>query len=132
MTSSGETERGSLMSGSHPGARSHHLRAIVSNSQDRSVSVRMVVDSSFLRSPDLEAFLRGSPDNKAVLTEVTAFESYKGDPFKNALRNIEICGRFGPQIVVLRCMRDILEEERQRPLSPADYIDTEQTEGVSR
>ena len=89
--------------------------------------MRMVVDSSFLRSPDLESFLRDSPENWAVLTEVTAFESYKGDAFKNALLNFEICGRFAPQIVVLRCVRDIFEAECRQPLSPTDYIDTEQT-----
>lgn len=93
--------------------------------------MRMVVDTSFLRSPDTEAFLRESPGNRAVLTEVTAFEAYKGEALKNATANFAICGRFSPQILVLRCVRDIIEAERRRRLSPTDYIDAEQTAGFA-
>ena len=94
--------------------------------------MRMVIDSSFLRSSETEAFLRKNPDNRAVLSEVTAFEAYKGDPLWNAAANFAICGRFAPQILVLRCVRDIIEAEGQRILSPADYIDAGQTAGFAR
>src|SRR5205814_8075482 len=54
------------------------------------------------------------------------------DALRNALLDFEICGRFAPQIVVLRCVRDIFEEEYRQPLSPTDYIDTEQTADFAR
>lgn len=94
--------------------------------------MRMVVDSSFLRSPALEQFLQASADNQAVLSELTAFEAYKGDPLKNALSNYASCARFPQQVLVLRGVRDIIEAERQQTLSPLDYVDPEQTAGFGR
>jgi hypothetical protein len=92
----------------------------------------MVIDSSFLRSPDMEAFLRENPANMAVLSEVTALETYKGDPLRNAAANFAICGRYAAQIWVLRCVRDIIDAERQQIMSPAEYIDVGQTAHFAR
>jgi hypothetical protein len=89
--------------------------------------MRMIIDSSVLRDPALETFLQSSADNRAVISEVTAFESYKGNPVRNASHNYEICARFPRQILILRCVRDIIEAERDRPLTPVQYVDPEQT-----
>jgi hypothetical protein len=88
---------------------------------------RMIVDSSILRDQALETFLQSSPDNYAVISEVTGFESYKGNPVRNASHNYEICSRFPRQILILRCVRDIIDAERDQALTPLQYVDPEQT-----
>jgi hypothetical protein len=89
--------------------------------------MRMIIDSSVLRDPVLETFLQSSTDSHAVISEVTAFESYKGNPVRNASQNYAICARFPRQTLILRCVRDIIEAERDHPLTPLQCVDPKQT-----
>lgn len=89
--------------------------------------MKLVVDSSSLRDRAFEEFLAADPENRAVITEVTAFESYKGDPVTNAARNYRICARYPQQVVVLRPVVDIMRSERRGALGPDEYVDTATT-----
>ena len=64
--------------------------------------MEVVIDSNFLRSPELRAFLELSPDNKAVLTDYAAMEAYKNDdPIAAMQKQLEILSDYPNQVLVL-------------------------------
>lgn len=93
---------------------------------------RRLVDSSSLRSPELERYLRASRQNVALLSEVTAFESYKNRNLDTIGRNFAICARFPEQIEILRCTSEIIALEAAGPVPATRYIEPEQTREFGR
>lgn len=69
--------------------------------------VRKVIDSNFLRRPELEAYLARSPSNMAVLTEFVLLEAQKKDAILTLERSMEILSRYTRQVIILRPSADL-------------------------
>ena len=65
-------------------------------------TLRKVVDSNFLRSPELRRFLSTSPRNLALLTDYSAMEAYKGNTLVSIFESMAILSEFPKQVVVLK------------------------------
>lgn len=64
--------------------------------------MRKVVDSNFLRSPELRDYLADSRQNFALLTDYAAMEAYKGDTLLSIQGSMEILSEFPSQVIVLK------------------------------
>jgi len=64
--------------------------------------MRKVVDTNFLQDEKLRAYLSGSRQNYAVLTDYAAMEAYKGDTLSTIYRSMEIVAQYPNQVIVLR------------------------------
>jgi hypothetical protein len=76
--------------------------------------MKKVIDASALRTPALRAYLAASPANFAVLPEMAALESFKGDAANNLKRSLEIVGAFPRQILVLKPNEEIVKLDPRR------------------
>lgn len=93
---------------------------------------RRLADSSSLRSSELEDYLRASRDNRVLVSEVTAFESYKSGNLDAIARNFAICARFPQQVEILRCTSEIIELESNGPVQATRYVEPHQTREFGR
>lgn len=66
------------------------------------VEIRKVIDSNYLRRPELETYLSRSPRNMAVLTEFVLLEAQKKEPLLTLVGSTEILSRFRRQVLILR------------------------------
>jgi hypothetical protein len=70
---------------------------------------RVVVDSNFLRSPDLVAFLAAKPTNHVVLTEFILMEQHRSsNPLHTVRESLALCSKFAAQVIVLKRSPEIL------------------------
>jgi hypothetical protein len=76
--------------------------------------MKKVVDASALRTRTLREFLAASPTNVAVLPEMVALESFKGDAVVNLPRSLGILGAFPKQVLVLRPNEEIVRLDPRR------------------
>jgi hypothetical protein len=63
---------------------------------------RMIVDSNYLQSEGLRAYLAASPNHYAVLCDYAAMEAYKGDTLASIAHSMSILRKFPEQVIVLR------------------------------
>jgi hypothetical protein len=68
---------------------------------------RKVVDSNFLESPALRAYLSASPNNYVVMTAYVAMEAYKGDTLPWIYGRMEILAQYPKQVLVLKGMAEV-------------------------
>jgi hypothetical protein len=64
--------------------------------------MRKVIDSNMLQSETLRAYLSGSRENYAVLTDYAAMEAYKGNTLQSIHRSMEILATRPRQVIVLK------------------------------
>ena len=70
----------------------------------------VVVDKNFVRRPErLEAFLSSDPENRAVLTDFLATESFAGKSLMNLVRSTASLAKFPHQVLVLKTSRELAE-----------------------
>jgi len=67
--------------------------------------MRKIVDSNFLRSPELRDFLSRDSSNMAVLTSYTSIESLGSSKLSTLFQNMEIVASFPQQILILKSTR---------------------------
>lgn len=63
--------------------------------------VRKVVDTNYLKNPDLVSYLEESLDNLAVLTDYNGIEAYKESTGLNLYESMEIVSQYPKQIIIL-------------------------------
>lgn len=63
--------------------------------------MRVIIDTNRLQADELRAFLAMSPAHRAVLTDYTAVESFKGDALINIQNNMAVLRDFPGQTIVL-------------------------------
>jgi hypothetical protein len=61
-----------------------------------------VVDSNYLRSPKLLAYLRERTTNYVVLTDYAAMEAFKRNPLNTLRHSMEILSDYPRQVIVLK------------------------------
>jgi len=93
--------------------------------------MRKVVDSNFLQSESLAAYLSESTDNYAVLTDYTAMEVYKGDTLKSIYRSMEILTKHPQQVVILKGTQIVCGLTGRDAVSQEHLIDETQTREFS-
>jgi len=91
--------------------------------------MRQVIDSNFLQSDQLRAYLGASRDNQAVITDYAAMEAHKGNTLKSIYRSMEVLCEFPEQVVILKSTMIVCglrgkDADLQEPL-----IDRHQTNG---
>lgn len=64
--------------------------------------MRKVVDSNFLRKPELRDYLSRSKDNIAVITDATELEMVKAGGLDGLLKSTEVIADFPRQIVLAK------------------------------
>jgi hypothetical protein len=64
--------------------------------------MRMVVDSNYLQTEELRAFLAASKENSAVITDYAAMDAYKGDTLVSIPKSMAILCAFPDQVIVLK------------------------------
>ena len=94
------------------------------------VTASYVVDTNFLREPELVSFLAASNSNSVAIAEYTCTESYQGDALVNIVQSMHHLCSFPRQVVVLRWAIGLVADEDRldRPLVRADLIEPDQTE----
>jgi len=69
--------------------------------------MRKVIDTNFLQTEALRAYLAASTDNYAVLTEFAAMESYKQDALDALNSQMGVLVQFPTQVIVLKGTLDV-------------------------
>lgn len=70
---------------------------------------RRIVDSNFLRLPELTAYLANGATNQIVLTEYVLMEQHKSsNPSLTVRESLALCSRFARQVVVLKRSPEIV------------------------
>jgi hypothetical protein len=64
--------------------------------------MKLVIDINALRTPELEAFLKSSKSNIAVLTDYSAIESYKANNLNTLIESFKIVSNYPSQIEILK------------------------------
>jgi hypothetical protein len=64
--------------------------------------MQQVIDSNFLQSNQLRAYLAASVNNRAVITDYAAMEAYKGDTLKSIYKSMGVLCEFSQQVVILK------------------------------
>jgi hypothetical protein len=88
---------------------------------------RKVVDSNFLRSPDLTLYLSKSPSNQVVLTEFILMEQYKKNAPVTVRNSFERCSKFAAQVIILKRSPEILRLKTRSNGMAKRMIDQRQT-----
>jgi hypothetical protein len=92
-------------------------------------TVRIVLDPSFYRAPELETFLQENLGHQVVLTETACMEAYKGDSLVNLSRSLDIVHRYPSQVLILKQTHAIIALQNEDPDAPIDtFIDRKQTQ----
>jgi hypothetical protein len=73
------------------------------------MSKAVVVDKNFLDEPAFEDFLRTDPNNRAVLTDFLAIESFAGTSFRNISQAMAIVGKYPSQVFVLKSSLELIQ-----------------------
>jgi len=89
--------------------------------------MRKVVDTNFLQTEALRAYLSASTDNYAVLTEFAAMESYKQDAPDAISNRMEILVQFPTQVIVLKGTLDVCALSGRDAVAQKRMIDETQT-----
>ncbi|SRR5258708_7131719 len=90
----------------------------------------VVADKNFLETPDLEEFLKEHPDNRVVLHDFSAIESFVGsNPLKNLVRTLSVVSRYPHQVLVLKNQSKLIDMGEINPLFRFDMVDWAQTRG---
>jgi hypothetical protein len=89
--------------------------------------MRKVVDSNYLQSPLLEAYLSRSSQNIVVLTDYAAMEAYKAASSEMIYRSMEILAKHPLQVVVLKGTQTICGLHPRRAGLQRRMIDKDQT-----
>jgi hypothetical protein len=89
--------------------------------------MRKVVDSNFLRSDALKAYLAESTDNYVVLTDYAAMEAYKGEMPASIYASMEILAQHPKQVIVLKGTQTVCGLSWRDAATPELLIDVNQT-----
>jgi hypothetical protein len=89
--------------------------------------MRKVVDSNFLESPALRAYLSASSDYYVLMTAYVAMEAYKGDTLPWIYRRMEILAQYPKQVLVLKGMGEVCGLDGRTVRSQKSLIDETQT-----
>jgi hypothetical protein len=89
--------------------------------------MRKVVDTNFLKTDALKAYLSASRTNYAVLTEYAAIEAYKQNAVTSICSQMETPCQFPTQVIVLKGALLACGLSGRKAVSPAGLIDQEQT-----
>ena len=92
---------------------------------------RLVIDSNFLQSDGLRAYLTDSPTNYAVITDYAAMEAYKADTLDMLYRSMGILGEFPRQVIILRGTQAICGLSGRTAGLQRRMIDQQQTRGFA-
>jgi hypothetical protein len=93
--------------------------------------MRTVVDSNFLQSDGLRAYLSKSPANIAVLTDYAAMEAHKADTLETLYRSMAILGEFPRQVIVLKGTQAVCGLSGRASGLQRRMIHQEQTQGFA-
>jgi hypothetical protein len=93
--------------------------------------MRTVVDSNFLQSEGLRAYLAKSPSNMVVLTDYAAMEAYKADTLDLLLRSMAILAEFPRQVIVLKGTKVVSGLSGRAAGLQRRLIDQHQTRGFA-
>lgn len=89
--------------------------------------MRKVVDTNFLQTEALRAYLSASTDNYAVITEFAAMEAYKQNAVASICSRMETLCQFPMQVIVLKGALLACGLSGRKAVSPKGLIDQEQT-----
>jgi len=64
--------------------------------------MRVVIDNNQISGPQLEAFLRASPSNRAVVTDWLWMEAYKSGSLEGVYKSVSVLAKFPRQVVVVK------------------------------
>jgi len=91
--------------------------------------MRVVIDANRMRKPELMAYLMVSPNNKAVISDYSAIESYKSENVASVLEHFRIVSSFENQIIVLKNTAAVANLDPRDGPMPDRMIDLKQTAG---
>lgn len=94
--------------------------------------IRKIVDSNYLRRPELEEYLARSPRNMAVLAEFVLLEAQKKKPLLTLAGSTEILSRYPRQVLILRPSSKLLGFHGQGAGLQKRLIDGRKSSGFGR
>jgi hypothetical protein len=93
--------------------------------------MQSVVDSNFLQRQELRAYLAGSHENQAVITDYAAMEAHKGDTLKSIYKSMAVLCEFPKQVVILKSTTIVCGLRAQVADLRQPLIDRDQTDHFS-
>lgn len=93
--------------------------------------MRTIVDSNFLQSDGLRAYLLKSPANIAVLTDYAAMEAHKADTLEMLYRSMAILAEFPRQVIILKGTQAVCALSGRTSGLQRRMIDHQQTRGFA-
>jgi hypothetical protein len=92
--------------------------------------VRIVIDSNFIQSDRLRAYLANSLTNYVVITDYAAMEAYKADTLDMLYRSMGVLGEC-PQVIILKGTQAICGLSGRAAGLQRRMIDQQQTRGFA-
>ena len=93
--------------------------------------MRKIIDVSHIRDEILEMYFSNNINNRIVLTDFAAAESYKGCDAYNIKKNMEILCKYPKQVIILKSTLHIAKLKAMKKGSIKRMIDKKQTDRKS-
>lgn len=91
--------------------------------------IKKIIDSNFLRAPELRSFFAASPKNIAILTDFVGMEAYKADSLSTLYKSMEVLAAFPHQVQVLKGTAKVCAMSGRAAGLQRRLIDEDQTSG---
>ena len=86
-----------------------------------------VIDAGYLRDKRVEAYLKGNAAHKLAFTDFACMEALKGETVYNIKKSLEIVSKYTKQILILKCLPEILKVDFNSNNFRKAFIDNDQT-----
>lgn len=94
--------------------------------------MRKVIDSNYLRSPELSTYLSRGPAYQIVLTEFILMEQFKTNAALTVKHSLRLCSTFPRQVLTLKRSPEILRLSTRAKGLASRLIDTAQTAAFAK
>ena len=94
--------------------------------------MRLVIDTSALRSPSARDYLNASKKNEVILPQTVLTECFKGNEVENMRRSLKCIATFSSQISVLKSGKTLLNMRPRGTGLQSRLIDHRLTNGLRR
>ncbi|MFH1876711.1 MAG: hypothetical protein ABH865_07450 [Candidatus Omnitrophota bacterium] len=86
-----------------------------------------IIDVGYLRDAKAEAYLKDDVNNLLAFTDFACMEALKGGVLSNIRNSLEIVAKYANQILILKCLPEIMKVDYNLENFKETFIDADQT-----
>lgn len=86
-----------------------------------------IIDVGYLRDARVEAYLKDNANNLLAFTDFACMEALKGGVLSNIKNSLKIVAKYANQILILKCLPEIMKVDYNSENYKETFIDADQT-----